>query len=42
MENPAGIFQTEETMLKRIRHARFEDIIEVVAKIKGEEEIRYL
>jgi metal-dependent HD superfamily phosphatase/phosphodiesterase len=42
MENPAGIFQTEETMLKRIKHARFDEIIEVVAKIKGEEEIRYL
>ncbi len=42
MENPAGIFQTEETMLKRIRHAKFEDIIEIVAKIRGEEEIRYL
>ncbi|MEM5793950.1 MAG: hypothetical protein QXS48_03195 [Candidatus Aenigmatarchaeota archaeon] len=42
MENPAGIFQTEETMLKRIKHARFEDIVEVVARIKGEEELRYL
>lgn len=42
MENPAGIFQTEETMLKRIRHARFEDMIELVARIKGEEELRYL
>ncbi|MCX8000617.1 MAG: hypothetical protein N3A69_16985, partial [Leptospiraceae bacterium] len=42
MENPAGIFQTEETMLKRIKHARFEDLVEVVARIKGEEELRYL
>ncbi|MEM7825339.1 MAG: hypothetical protein QW412_00580 [Candidatus Aenigmatarchaeota archaeon] len=42
MENPAGIFQTEETMLKRIKHARFEDMVEIVARIKGEKELRYL
>lgn len=42
MENPAGIFQTEETMLKKIKDARFESYVEVVARIKGEKEVTYL
>lgn len=42
MENPAGIFQTEEIMLKKIRDAKLEDYVEVVANIKGESELRYL
>lgn len=42
MENPAGIFQTEEIMLKKIRDARLEEYVEVVANIKGESKVRYL
>ncbi|MEM5791068.1 MAG: HD domain-containing protein [Candidatus Aenigmatarchaeota archaeon] len=42
MENPAGIFQTEEIMLKKIRDARLEECVEVVANIKGESKVRYI
>lgn len=42
MENPAGMFQAEEIMLKKIRDAKLEHLVELVARIKGEKEIRYL
>ena len=42
MDNPAGIFQAEETLLKKIRDAKFEEFVEVIAKIKGEKEVKYL
>ncbi len=42
MENPAGIFQTEEIMLKKIKDAKMEEYIEVVSNIKGEKKIKYL
>ena len=42
MENPAGIFQTEEIMLKKIKDAKLEEHIEVVANIRGESKVRYL
>lgn len=42
MENPAGIFQTEEIMLKKIKDAKLEEYVEVVANIKGERKVRYL
>lgn len=42
MDNPAGIFQAEETMLRKIKSAKFENYVEMVAKIKDEEEFRYL
>lgn len=35
MENPAGIFQTEEILLKKIKDAQMEKYIEIIANIKG-------
>lgn len=42
MDNPAGVFQAEATLVKKIKDANFENFVEVVAKIKGEEEVKYL
>ena len=36
MDNPAGIFQAEEILLKKIRDAEMEKYIELVANIKGQ------
>jgi len=36
MDNPAGIFQAEEILLKKIKDAEMEKYIELVANIKGE------
>jgi metal-dependent HD superfamily phosphatase/phosphodiesterase len=41
MENPAGIFQTEEILIKKIKDAKFEDKVEIVAIIGKEKEVRY-
>jgi metal-dependent HD superfamily phosphatase/phosphodiesterase len=41
MENPAGIFQTEEILIKKIKDAKFEDKVEIVAIIGKEREVRY-
>ena len=41
MTDPTGIFQVEETLLKKMRDVKFEDYIEVVVKIKGRQEIIY-
>ena len=35
MDNPAGIFQTEQIMLKKIEDAKMTDYIEIIANIKG-------
>ncbi len=36
MDNPAGIFQAEEIMLKKTKDARMEEYIEIVAYLKGQ------
>lgn len=41
MGNPAGVFQAEATLVKKIKDANFENFVEIVAKIKGEKEVRF-
>lgn len=41
MDDPTGIFQVEETLLKKARSVGFEDHLEVVALIKGGREVVY-
>ncbi len=36
MDNPAGIFQAEEIMLKKTKDARMDEYIEIVAYLKGQ------
>lgn len=41
MEDSAGIFQIEETLLKKVRGANFEKLVEIIAKVKGKGEFTY-
>ncbi|HDN90930.1 MAG TPA: HD domain-containing protein, partial [Candidatus Aenigmarchaeota archaeon] len=41
MDDSAGIFQIEETLLKKVKGANFEDLVEVIAHVEGKGEFTY-